>query len=87
VELAGEVHGSARGPQRLEDRDLLFHQGVAFLLGVTNAFGLDLALILAHDQVDADTAARHLVEGRDHLGHQHRIDVAGPRRDQRLDGF
>ncbi len=87
VELAFEMHGPARGPQRFQDRDLLLHQRVALLLGVAQAFGLDLAFVLARDQIDADAPARHLVEGRDHLGHQHRIDVAGPRCDQRLDVF
>lgn len=85
VELALDMHRAARGPQRLEDRDLLLHQRVTLLFCVAHAFGLDLALVLAGDQIDADPPARHLVEGRDHLGQQHRVDVTGPRRDQRLD--
>ena len=86
VKLAFEVDRSARGPQRLQDRDFLLHQRVALFLGVAHALAFDLALVLAGDQVDADAPARHLVEGRDHLCQQHRIDIAGPRRDQRLDG-
>ena len=85
VEFALEMNRTARGPQRLQDRDLLLHQRIALFLGVAHALAFDFALVLAGDQIDADAATRHLVEGRDHLGQQHRIDVAGPRRDQRLD--
>ena len=85
VELAFKVYRAPRRPQRLDDRDLLLHQRVALLLRIAHALAFDLALVLAGDQVDADSTARHLVEGRDHLGEQHRVDVTGPRRNQRLD--
>ena len=85
VELALEVDRPPRGPERLEDRNLLLHQRVALFLAVAHTLAFDLAFVLARDQVDADAPARHLVESRNHLRQQHRIDVAGPRRDQRLD--
>ena len=84
VEFAVEVQRAGMGPQRCQDRDLLLHQRVAFFLGVAHALGRDFTFVLARDQIDADAPARHLVEGRDHLGQQHRVDVAGARRDQRL---
>ena len=82
IELAIERHGTARRPQRLQDRDLLVHDLVALFLAPLHAFGSVLGLALAGDQVDADAAAGELVEGRDHLGQQHRIDVARPGRHQ-----
>src|SRR5271167_2730621 len=60
VKLAGEMYRAARGPQRLEDRDFLFHQRVALFLGVHHALADDLALVLAGDQIDADASTRHL---------------------------
>ena len=74
-----------RGPQRFQDRDFFLHQRIALFLGVADAFGFDLAFVLPRDQIDANAPARHLVEGRDHFGHQDRIDIAGPCCDQRLD--
>ena len=85
VELAVEGHRAARRPQRLQDRDLLVHDLVALFLAPLDAFRRVLGLALAGDQVDADAAARELVEGRDHLRQQHRIDVARPRRHQHAD--
>ena len=86
VKLSVEIYRSMRGPQRFQDRDFLLHQHVTLLLRVAHALAFDLALVLTGDQIDADAPARHLVEGRDHLRQQHRVDVAGPRRNQRLDG-
>ena len=80
-----EVQRSARGPQCLQDRDFFLHQCVALFLGIAHALAFDFAFVLPRDQIDADATARHLVEGRDHLRQQHRIDVARSRRDQRLD--
>ena len=86
VKFSFEVYRSARGPQRFQDRDFLLHQLVTLFLRIAHALAFDLALVLAGDQIDADAPARHLVEGRDHLRQQHRVDVAGPCRNQRLDG-
>ena len=82
IELAVEMERPARGPQRLQDRDLLLHDLVALFLAPLDPFGRVLRLALAGDQVDADATARQLIEGRDHLGQQHRVDVARPRRHQ-----
>src|SRR5262245_57375557 len=62
VESALKMLWTAAGPQRLQNRDLLLHECIALFLGVADAFGLDLALVLAGDEIDADAPARHPVE-------------------------
>jgi hypothetical protein len=83
VVLARVVDRFAAGPQSLHDLDLLAHLLVSHLFGVEHAVILGGAIVEAGDQVDTDAPTRHLVERRERLGRQRRIDVARAEGNQR----